>query len=130
MREWRLCEGGIDGCRKPAAKGRRMCSRCHMRQWRTTRPLQAAFATLRDHARARGIEFTITLPEFRKFVLQSGYLTRRGNAGACLTVDRVDNLRGYVPGNLQPLTRSENSVKRAKFDACRMRAGYSWREAA
>ena len=92
--------------------------------------MQAAYSTLRDHARARGIAFTITFADFEQFARESDYLERTGPFAACLTVDRIDNLIGYVPGNLQPLTRAANSEKRAKQDQIRMRAGFSWKEAA
>jgi hypothetical protein len=88
--------------------------------------MRAAYATLRDHARERGIEFTIGFPEFEEFARQSDYLGQKGLGGDCLTVDRIDNLRGYVSGNIQPMTRSENSVKRCKFDAMRQSCGYVW----
>jgi hypothetical protein len=92
--------------------------------------MQAAYAALRDHARARGIEFRLTLEQFERFARATAYLEQTGPFAACLTVDRVDNLRGYVADNIQPLTRSANSVKRCKQDERRMQAGYAWRAAA
>lgn len=88
--------------------------------------MRAAFAALRDHARGRGIEFTITFAEFEAFAVQSEYIEKKGNHREGLTVDRIDNLKGYVPGNIQPMTRARNSEKRAKFDAMRMRMGFAW----
>lgn len=126
-----LCKGGVvRGCRNIRKSDRLLCSRCYMRQWREANPLQAAFATLRDHARARGIEFSISFEDFREFAELSDYVERKGTTAQALTVDRRDNLRGYVPGNIQPLTRAENSVKNAKHDAHRMRQGNRWRNLA
>lgn len=97
-----------------------------MRAWRAAQPLRAAFATLRDHARARGIEFVITFEDFERFARETEYVERTGPFAQCLTVDRIENDRGYVPGNIQALTRAKNAEKRMKHDAVRMRAGYSW----
>lgn len=88
--------------------------------------MRAAYAQLRDHARERKIPFAISFEDFQKFARKSRYLDRRGPFAMCLTVDRKNNLRGYEPGNIQPLTRSANSVKRSKQDMMRMRCGMSW----
>lgn len=90
--------------------------------------MKAKFRALKDSAARRGIAFRLTFYHFRKFALQTDYLNRTGPFGHCLTVDRINNERGYFLGNIQPLTRSENAIKRAKSDAIRMRAGFSWRE--
>lgn len=88
--------------------------------------MSAAFMTLRDHAKARGIRFTIDRKTFARFVSKNQYIDKRGLGAACLTIDRIDNSKGYIPGNIQPLTRSANSEKRAKQDMHRMRHGMSW----
>lgn len=89
--------------------------------------MRAAFHRLRYHAQQRGIEFSIPFAEFERFARETEYLTRRGNNGGSLTVDRKDNLKGYISGNIQAMTRSENSVKLAKQDAKRMECGFAWR---
>lgn len=89
--------------------------------------MRAAYATLRDHARARLIPFTITFEYFEQFAVQCEYVSKTGPFAQCLTVDRIENRLGYEPGNIQPLTRSRNSEKRAKQDQVRMAAGLSWR---
>lgn len=105
------------------------------RRKRKKNPMRAAYRNLKDHAKARksdfwpnGIPFRLTFPSFRYFALRSDYLNRTGNGGHCLTVDRIDATKGYVKGNLQPLTRIANSIKKAKIDAIRMKAGFSWVE--
>jgi hypothetical protein len=113
------------GCRNPRVHQRTICHRCKMRKWRARNPMRSAYRALRDHAVARGIEFTISYEEFREFALHSEYIEKKGPGGCHLTVDRVDNTLGYLPNNIQPMTRSENSVKMAKYDAIRLRQGYS-----
>lgn len=88
----------------------------------------AAWRALKDHAKARLIPFGLTLFTFRKFAIQSDYLNRTGPNGHCLTVDRRNNLKGYTPRNIQPMTRAENSMKRARQDAIRIAAGMKWKE--
>lgn len=98
-----------------------------MRAWRAKYPIHAQFYRLKGKARQRGIEFTITLAYFTKFAVQCDYVLATGNGKKSLTVDRIDNLKGYVAGNIQPLTRDENCIKQAKSDQRRYEAGNSWR---
>jgi hypothetical protein len=123
----RCCE---PRCRNPRKSDRLRCSKCHQRRFRAQHREAAAFATLRDHARARGIAFTISFSTFRAFARRTEYLTRTGNTAGALTVDRIDNLSGYVPGNIRAISRAENSVKRCKQDASRFSAGCAWKAAA
>lgn len=88
--------------------------------------MQNAFARLRDHAAERGIEFTISFEEFERFATETNYVTRTGNERESLTVDRKDNLKGYIPGNIRALTRAENTAKRNKHDEIRFKKGYAW----
>lgn len=88
----------------------------------------AAWRRLKDHAKERAIPFNLSLGTFIRFAKQSDYLNRTGRNGHCLTVDRIDNLKGYKKGNIQPLTRSENAMKQARRDAIRMQAGMKWQE--
>ena len=88
--------------------------------------MQYAFQNLRTHARERGIPFNLSFTAFRRFALQSDYLNKKGNGKYCLTVDRRNNLKGYTPRNIQPLTRARNREKQAKVDAIRHRMGHLW----
>jgi hypothetical protein len=87
----------------------------------------AAWRALKDHAKARNLSFRLPLRHFRRFALQTDYLNRTGLNGHCLTVDRINNRFGYYLKNIQPLTRSANSEKKARQDAIRMKAGYAWK---
>lgn len=113
-------------CRNLSRRDGADCGKCNMRKWREKNREKAAYARLRESARKRNISFTITFEEFVKFAKKTEYLTRTGNTAGSLTVDRKDNLRGYEPGNIRAITRSENSHKNAKQDECRIRKGYSW----
>ena len=114
-------------CRRPRAAKKKFCHACHQRQWRAAHPIQAQYARLRAKARDRGINFCLPFWYFEIFALKSEYCACTGNLAGSLTVDRKNNLLGYIIGNIQPLTRAENGVKQAKQDQRRMEKGYAWR---
>jgi hypothetical protein len=89
--------------------------------------MRAAWRNLKDHAAARGIYFKLPFAYFRRYALRSNYLNRKGNGAQCLTVDRINNLRGYIVGNITFLTRQQNSIKQARRDEIRLRAGLAWK---
>jgi hypothetical protein len=115
-------------CKNPRRKDRTRCHKCDARRKRAANPMWAAWRSLKDHAKARDIPFRLSLYTFRKFALKTDYLNRTGPNGRCLTVDRKDNLKGYTPRNIQPLTRAENTMKQARRDAIRMKSGFAWRD--
>lgn len=121
------CRCCMRNCRRPRAKLRRVCHLHRMRKWRQNNPMKAQFFRLRDKAKSRGIEFTISFAYFEKFALRCDYVNLTGNHGHSLTVDRINNLNGYVSGNIQPMTRAKNSQKLAMADERRMRIGFRWR---
>lgn len=98
------------------------------RRFRAKNPMLAAWRALKDHAKARGIPFRLKLATFVVFARKSDYLNRKGNGPHCLTVDRRNNLLGYTARNIQPLTRAANSMKKARQDEIRMKAGFAWQE--
>ena len=104
-------------CRGHVAKNNRhhspFCSKCRSRRFRAAHPAMAHFLDLKNRAKQRGHEFTITFEHYYKIVwLDSGYAEKHGKTKECLSVDRKENHIGYVPGNLQVLTVSENARKR------------------
>lgn len=82
--------------------------------WRENNPEQYAYMTLRDNAKRRGIPFTISFAYFKRFCRKTKYIQRKGIWKYSYSIDRIKNHRGYVPGNLQLLTVSENSSKYTK----------------
>jgi hypothetical protein len=139
--------GTPDLCREPRCKNPRrfnkkrkahdlhVCHKHESRRKRAANKMWAAWRALKDHAKSRrskrwpkGIPFHLKLGDFVKFARQTDYLNRTGNNGHCLTVDRIDDTRGYFKNNIQPLTRIKNSEKKARQDAIRMKAGLSWQE--
>lgn len=115
-------------CRNLRRKDRRRCHTHDAQRKRAANPMWAAWRNLKDHAKDRGIPFKLKLWQFRKFAVKTDYLNRTGINGNCLTVDRIDNLKGYTFANIQPLTRIKNAEKKMRQDAIRMKSGLAWKE--
>jgi hypothetical protein len=74
-----------------------------------------------ENARQAGHEFTLTLFEFKKIVSRKNCfytgvemlkpIGKGSNEWNDLTLDRVDNSKGYVPGNVVACIKSANSIK-------------------
>lgn len=94
-------------CRqRQAARRSPNCSACNMKAWRTSHPLEARFAWVKESARRRGVAFKLTLPEFGAFCDETGYLDSVGVN--CASIDRIDLEHGYEVGNIRILPYREN----------------------
>lgn len=78
-----------------------------------------------DNAKSRGVEFSLTLNDFRRLLMKKrcAYtgialtLHKEGHPkNADLTIERIDNQRGYVNGNCIAVCAAANSVKGAFED--------------
>lgn len=105
------CRCATKFCRNRAVPGRSQCHKCKQRAWRQSRPFAAALATLRDHAKERGIECVLSLKDWTAFATESGLFDAEGRRLQTMTVDRKDATKPYQKGNLQVLTHSENVIK-------------------
>ena len=102
----------VRGCRRKASYHHGgICSAHYMLRWRRENPERAAYNTLRDHARERRIEFTITFDYFCGLVHGMRYLENSGTVRGMLTIDRHDPVKGYIPGNLGVVSVEENVAK-------------------
>jgi hypothetical protein len=114
-------------CRRRRGKKKRFCHTCHARKVRAANPFRAQWRRLKDKARQRGINFCLPFWYFEIFARDCQYVTNTGNGRQCLTVDRKNNLLGYVIGNIQALTREANRRKQFERDFKRYECGYAWR---
>lgn len=89
--------------------------------------MHTAWRRLKDHAKERGIPFRLKFIHWRPIAIQSDYVNRTGSNGHCLTVDRIDNTKGYSRANIQFLTRAKNAEKQGKRDEIRLKAGLAWK---
>lgn len=103
-------------CTNRARAGGKTCDKCRMRKYRENNPVRSAYQTLKDHAAARNVEFSISFEYFTRFVKKYKYIQNKGLSKDSYTVERIDPRIGYVEGNLKVLTRSENSRKGAAID--------------
>jgi len=100
-------------CRGITTKGGKSpyCGKCRSKKWKAKNPLRYYYNALKQRAKQRGKEFKLTFEEYRKLAIESGYHERRGRGALCLSLDRIDNDKGYEIGNLRAITVSENSMK-------------------
>lgn len=105
-----------ESCFNEAAKDRTVCLTCRDKVWRLRHPVEYVYKNLKHNAKRRGKVFTITLEDFREFISDTDYMTRRGRKRRDLTIDRVINELGYEKGNLKIITKSRNSRKQCKSE--------------
>lgn len=94
-------------CRNPRAPQRLICWRCKSRRAKNT--VHYVLNIIRGRARRKGIEFSITLDQFRQWCETTGYLEKRGTKPESMTVGRINHDEGYHIGNIQPETHRYNS---------------------
>jgi len=98
----------VKGCRKDAHHRKQGLCHAHWQyRWRMQSPKRSAYSTLRDHAKARGLAFTISYDYFLGVTDALGYWLGDGVP----TIDRVKPELGYEPGNIAVLSLSENVSK-------------------
>lgn len=103
-------------CGKKRLKGKKYCSR-HMHMYRKWKdPIAHTYYLLMGNAKRRGKVFTISLEYFRKWCKENDYIKKKGRMKKSLTIDRIDNEKGYEEGNLQLLTNSANISKYWNID--------------
>lgn len=115
----------MSGPRKGKPKGA-LCNACRSAVWRRNSPYRAAYIRLKGHARQREIPFTISFGYFKRFAERSELIGHQGLTAEALTVDRWNNLKGYVYNNLKVMTRRANTEKLHKRDQIRYKCGYAW----
>lgn len=95
-------------CTKAPRTGENLCARCRDRIWRSRHPEHHLWNNLKKSAKRRGIQFTITVEEFKQFSDANGLVATVGRGAESATVDRIDSSRGYSLDNLRVLSNREN----------------------
>ena len=107
-------------CETPYCKNKiktgKYCSTCRYKKWRELNPVKYAFLNLKHNAAKRGVIFTITYEDFKKWCSKVKYIGFSGRNAESLTIDRRHNDVGYHIDNIQVMTRSENVVKFFHYD--------------
>jgi len=103
----------VSQCKNSTGVGNRFCFK-HKREYqKINNPLRYWFDVLRQNARRRKKEFTLTIEEFKDFCEKENYLEFKGRSNAGnYTIDRRNDKLGYTFSNIFVLTLSQNSRKR------------------
>ena len=97
---------------KRKVMNRKLCNTCSKRKYRLENPVKDAYYNLKNSAKKRGIEFTLTFKQFEKFCIKTDYIVKKGIHKTGYGVDRKDVTKGYTASNIQCLTNSQNAQKR------------------
>jgi hypothetical protein len=89
------------------------CKNCTQKRYRSTTngALRCRFDNKKCHARRKGIPFTLTFEEYKGLHerqagkdgyngLQMAFDFGKGRSGATVSLDRIDNNKGYTPDNV------------------------------
>lgn len=87
------------------------CAKHRTRNWRDKYPLHYSFHNLRKRAAQRGKEFSLTREQYVSFAIKTDYARLKGKTSWSLSIDRIDNNRGYHYDNIEAITLSQNSRK-------------------
>ena len=101
------------GCpRDGGSKGKaRFCYK-HKRDYqRETNPHRYYLDHLKQNAQRRGIKCDLTLYQFTIFCEKGNYLELKSKSRGDFTIDRINPNKGYTEGNLQMLSRANNTRK-------------------
>jgi hypothetical protein len=90
------------------------CTKCKGRKNRNRNELMTVYHSIKSNAKYRGIEFSLTIEDFKEFCADTNYLALRGRGAYDLTIDRIKSELGYVKGNIQALLHWQNDTKGAK----------------
>lgn len=94
-----------------------LCSTCRARKTREADPVRYSYNNRKANAKRRGKPFTITLDYYREFCVKVNLFgLKRGRHGDSYTVDCIINDLGYVEGNLQIMTNTDNVKKYFTYD--------------
>lgn len=103
----RNCPNVVDKkkCRSP------YCSKHRTRRWRDKFPLHHSFHHLRNRAKQRGKDFSLTREQYIEFAIKTNYAKLKGKTSSSLSIDRKDDSQGYHHWNIAAITLRENSRK-------------------
>jgi len=100
------------GCHSKKGSKKKYCNKCHAKLQKSSNPVGYTYNLLKQNAVRRGVPFSLSLSDFRKFCDESGYLNSKGRTKECSSIDRIIPELGYRIDNIQILTVSNNSIKR------------------
>jgi len=89
------------------------------RRWRASNPVASLLKNARDRARIHGVEFSLTAKDVELVPTHCPVLGLelvypghgKGRAPQSASLDRLDNTKGYVPGNVAIISWRANKLK-------------------
>lgn len=99
------------GCKSTHTQKDRFCSKHRHRQQKWKDPVKYCFNRKKNNARTRGVQWNLSLEEFREFCEEHKYLEKTGRTASSASIDRIDPSIGYTKENLQILSLSDNTKK-------------------
>jgi hypothetical protein len=106
----------VPGCERniqPAGEWRRiyMCPHHKAIREKITRPVGFALNVQRKNARRRKIPYNLSRRHWYYMNYFTLYWKKKGRSAESLTIDRIDNSKGYSDDNVQVVDRSYNARK-------------------
>lgn len=98
-------------CKRKKMPRNPFCSRHYWRHMKAVDIVRYTYHITKSNARVRRKEWNLTLEEFRKFCSESGYIEGKGKLKNSLTIDRIDNSKGYTYSNIRVITLQQNASK-------------------
>lgn len=87
------------------------CGKHKSQAYKILHPIKYTFNKIKQRAKERGHEFTLTIEEFTQFVNSTEYMERKGRSKYSLSIDRKNPTEGYHIWNIRVLPYGENSRK-------------------
>lgn len=113
-----MCKCKTKYCRNKAKRGG-VCYKCERKRTIEANPYRYWWQVNKDNAKRRGKFWKISFEYWVQFCDETGYLSIKGRGKYDASIDCKKNELGYVDGNLQSLTVSDNAskgVKRITYD--------------
>lgn len=98
-------------CKNDRAPNRKICHKCKSQREKVLNPIFYYYNNLRNNAKRRGKEFTLTRDEFEQFCKETNYIELKGKSTKSMTIDRKNADKGYSYDNIQILTQKLNGLK-------------------
>lgn len=86
-----------------------VCPKCSSRKFKEKFPLKYSFNKLRQRAKERGHEFSLTYEQYEQFAKTTGYAELKGKHPYSLSINRKNPALGYHIDNIETVTLSMNT---------------------
>lgn len=94
------------------------CHCCRIERYQVKYPEKYTWMTLRNNAKRRGKDFSLTFDQFQVFLKNNpDYMRDKGTKVCSLQIDRIDNEKGYHFDNIQTITLRKNRYKYTHVDS-------------